>query len=152
MRNAIVLGLSALLIAGLAGCGKDEKKQQQQLPIKLPIAIKDEGVNATLGGGRLPKDAPAFVKLYPGAEVMAVVKNVGGPGSAMITFSTGDSIKTVVDFYTKLGEENGLTVASDKLDLGTRYVRLVKGGQRLSLALRKYRPGEVHVDLTYRKE
>ena len=150
MNKLFVCALAGLLAAGLAGCGKQEKKKQDAA-VKLPIEIKDEGVSATLGGGKLPKDAPAYVALYPDADVMAVVKNVGGPGTAtMVTFSSKHKTDAIVGFYTKLGEKFGMEVVSDQVSYGTRHVRMKKEGQIISLAVNERMHGDTMVELTYR--
>lgn len=148
MRKIWLCALAALAV-GLAGCGKEEKKQKPAF--KLPIEIKDEGVDATLGGGKMPKDAPAYAKLYPGADVMSVIKNIGGPGTAtMVMYTVPGKPEPVIAFYRKLAEEHGLEQVSDKEAFGSRFLRFKTDKKVLSLSFAERTAGETMVELTYR--
>jgi len=117
MQRSVPLLILAAAAVILAGC--DNKKPNNGSSHVEALTTKVDmgnGQSATIGS-KLPNGIPAYAKVYPGANVMSVMKMpaAGGmPASVMIMFTVPDKADAVLAFYKKLGADAGFDVTFDK--------------------------------------
>jgi hypothetical protein len=66
------------------------------------VKVKDEQGGGEMYFGEdvaMPDDLKDTVLTYQGAQIISVIKNLGGSIGAMVSFRTGDDTKKVIDWY-----------------------------------------------------
>ncbi|MFC1584048.1 hypothetical protein ACFL5V_00725 [Fibrobacterota bacterium] len=131
-----------MLLLAFFGCGKKaqedaleraiEKKSGGKADIDLSegninIETEDGSVSINTGkGARLPDGFSPDVYVYKGAEV---VMSMDIPGGNLVTLSTGDDAKTVMDSYKKELTAKGW-VKTGGMDRGDQNIYMAEKGSR----------------------
>lgn len=114
-----------LIVALLAGCGNNERRQTIVTDNgKAEITTREDGGAATMNltgekgeqasfssgtGSKWPSKWPDFAPAYPGAEVSASMSGTSAEGlGGMVSFTTGDSPDQVIDFYKARAAGTGM--------------------------------------------
>ena len=147
MQKLFVCLLCAAVAASLAGCGKGPKNGAKEGP---NVTVQIPGTTATVGP-RLPDNLPAYVEIYPGAEVVAVVSGMNdNKVSGMISLKTNAKIQDVVAFYRQADSKNGLTVKGEFATGNVETLSAESGEKLLGVVVTSGDGGETEIQLTYK--
>lgn len=144
MVQRIVLGTLVVAVSALTLGACDNKEQKPKDTPKFQIEL-DKG--AVAGSGlSLPKNMPAYAKVYPGADVIAVVDNkyIG----VMVSYETSAPPDEVIAFHKKNIADAGLEIRHEAVIQGTTIFSAKKDKQTLSVTVAG-QDGKTMVQLNY---
>lgn len=116
-KSATFLAIS--LVVTLAGCKSPAEKEAEKSVAEttggqakvdektgsVEVKTKDKDgreTNVQFGpNSKVPDDFPKSVPIYPGAKLMSTVSLADGKNGHLVTLSTTDEPKTVVEYYKK---------------------------------------------------
>lgn len=127
MRIALLIPVAILAACGSPGTSQDT----QDSTTAIGTVTDAEGRTSTLrgaenkaGGVSLPSDLPGWAKIYPGAKVVAVLRDGSGSPGGTVSLVTADPVAKVAAFYDKAlaaaGKKPGPT--ADSTEGAVRFV------------------------------
>ena len=144
MRGIIIV--TAALALSLTACGKTEKQQPKPGP---NFSINMPGAKASIGS-TAPSNLPAYVEIFPGAEVVAAFTGFDSNQAAgTMTLKTKAEVQEVVDFYKKSMAKNGLA-AKAEFTSGNVVTIAAENGDKMLTIIATKTDADTTIQVTYK--
>lgn len=98
MRMAVLIPLAVLI-----GCGAPSNGEQTGTTAPVGTVTDGQGRTSTVHGSdnaaAIPKDRPAWARVYPGSKIVQVLIDTSAAPGGTISYITADPVAKVAAFY-----------------------------------------------------